>query len=53
MRVFTEAELKSFDLNARAFGWEVGAGRALPTDERIESSPDNPFVPQIKKPEEG
>lgn len=34
--------LLSIDLNARAYGWEIGRG--TPMAEQIESSPDNPFI---------
>lgn len=32
------------DRNARAYGWEVGRG--APMEASIESSPDNPFLPE-------
>lgn len=39
----TEGEMNSIDMNARAYGWEVGRGAKL--GERIENpSDDNPFL---------
>lgn len=37
-----QAMLEEVDRNARAYGWEIGRGRAL--TEVVDYSPDNPFL---------
>lgn len=40
--LYTKDDLDEIDRNARAYGFEIGRGRALA--EGIETSEDNPFL---------
>ena len=45
VRIGSEDDVAGIDLNARAYGWEVGRGNATIGDSVVAGHPDNPFVP--------
>jgi len=42
VRQVSDSQMLEIDRQARAYGWEIGRGRSM--DEKIDASPDNPFL---------